>query len=168
MRYLALGVALAALSVAATAEDSAWGFFNGDGGTMGAGVQASDGSQLLIKCDRLGKHQVFAVVATNSNIAAPLPANKYESQPVTVHVDGRSPWNDNWRFNEKFAMAVDQGNDRSLTRLLDELNGGSKVTIELKPIKYAPKTITFDVAGAKDAIAKVYQGCKDDNPLTAS
>ena len=65
-------------------------------------------------------------------------------------------------------MAVDQGNTRSLTRFLTELNGGSKVTIELKPLRLAPKTIEFNITGAKDAIAKVYDGCKDDSPLVAS
>jgi hypothetical protein len=168
MRYLALGVALAGLSVAAVAQSSAWGFFNGDNGTMGAGVQSVDGAQLLLKCDKVGKHQVFAVVAANSVIAAPLPSNRFESQPVTVRVDGKPTWNDNWRFYDKFALAVDQGNTRSLTRLLSEMKGGSKLTIELKPVKFLGRTYNFDIAGAADAAAKVYEGCKDDNPLAAS
>ena len=168
MRYLALGVALVALSATATAEDSVWGFFNGDGGAMGAGVQAADGSQLLIKCDKTGKHQVFAVVVSPLNLAPPLPPNRYESDPVTLRMDDGAPWDDNWRFNDKFAMAVDQGNTRSLTRLLGKLQSAKTFDVHLKPVGKGEVHTTFNVAGAKDAIDKVYAGCKDDNPLAAA
>ncbi len=165
MRYLMFGVALAALSAAATAQDSAWGFFNGDKGGMGAGVQAADGSQLLIKCDKPGKHSVFAVVVSPLNIAAPLPANKFESGPVTLRMDDAAPWDDNWRFNDKFAMAVDQGNTRSLERLLDKLQSANTFDVHLKPVAKGEVHTTFTVTGAKGAIDKVYAGCKDENPL---
>jgi hypothetical protein len=166
MRYWMFGVAVAALSAgAATAQDSAWGFFGGAGQASGAGVQASDGSQLLIKCDKPGKHQVFAVVVATLNIAAPLPSNKYESQPVTLRMDEGAAWDDNWRFNDKFAMAVDQGNTRSLTRLLEKLAAAKTVEVHLKPVAKSPYNTSFNVAGAKEAIAKVYSDCGDVNPL---
>lgn len=162
MRYLMFGVALAALSTAATAQSSAWGFFNGG---MGAGVQGADGAQLLIKCDKPGKKSVFAVVVSPANVAAPLPGDRYESQPVTFRVDGKATQNDNWRFNDKFAMAVNKGNTTSLTRFLQAIDGGSKVHIDLKPLRLAPVSMDFNITGAKEAIAKVYESCKDDNPL---
>jgi len=165
MRYWILGAALAAVSMAATGQSSAWGFFGGAGMASGAGVQASDGSQLLIKCDKPGKHNVFAVVVATTNQAAPLPANKYESQPVTLRMDEGAAWDDNWRFNDKFAMAVDQGNTRSLTRLLQKLADAKTVEVQLKPAAHAIYNTTFNVAGAKDAIAKVYSDCGDTNPL---
>jgi hypothetical protein len=169
MRYLVFGVALAALAaVSATAADSAWGFFNTPTGGNGAGVQATDGSQLLIKCDKPGKHSVFAVVVSPLNIAPPLAPGRYESDPVALRMDDAAPWDDNWRFNDKFAMAVDQGNTRSLTRFLEKLQGATTFDIRMKPVGKGEVHTNFAVAGAKDAIAKVYAGCKDDSPLTAS
>jgi hypothetical protein len=165
MRNWALGVALATLSVMASAQDSAWGFFGGGDSGSGAGVQASDGSQLLIKCDKPGKHSVFAVVVATTNLARPLPNNKFESYPVTLRMDESSSWDDNWRFNDKFAMAVDQGNTRSLTRLLDKLATAKIVDVRLKPVEHSIYNTKFNVAGAKAAIDKVYSDCGDTNPL---
>jgi hypothetical protein len=165
MRYWMFGAALAVVSATATAQDSAWGFFGSPGMASGAGVQASDGSQLLIKCDKPGKHSVFGVVVATTNLAAPLPATKYESQPVSVRMDTGAPWDENWRFNDKFAMAVDQGNVRSLTHLLEKLADAKTMTIQLKPLQHSIYTTSFNVAGAKAAIDKVYSDCGDTNPL---
>lgn len=164
MRYLMVGLALGALSAAAMAQESAWGFFGGPGMASGAGVQSSDGSQLLIKCDKPGKHSVFAVVVSALNLAPPLPPGRYESDPVSLRMDDAAPWDDNWRFNDKFAMAVDKGNDRSLTRLIAKLDGAKALQVQLRPFKLTPVLINFNVAGAHDAIARVYEACKDDNP----
>ena len=165
MRIWLYGIVLAAVSASAGAQDSAWGYFDaGAGPASGAGVQASDGAQLLIKCDKPGKHNVFAVVVSPLNIAAPLPANKFESGPVTLRMDAAAPWEDNWRFNDKFAMAVDQGNTRSLTRLLEKLQAAKTFDVVLKPVGKGEVRTSFNVAGAHDAIARVYEACKDDNP----
>lgn len=168
MRYWFLGAALAALSVGVAAQDSVWGFFTGANGAMGAGVQAPDGAQLLIKCDKPGKHSVFAVVVSPLNLAPPLPSNRFESDPVTVRMDDTAPWDDNWRFNDKFAMAVDQGNTRSLTRFLEKLQDAKTFDVHLKPVGKGEVHTTFSVAGAKEAIDKVYAGCKDENPIAGS
>ena len=165
MRYWVLGLAFAALSGTATAQDSAWGFFGSAGSAAGAGVQAADGSQLLIKCDKPGKRSVFAVVVATTNQAAPLPANKFESQPVTVRMDDGAPWDENWRFNDRFAMAVNQGNTRSLTHLLEKLADANTMTIQLKPLQHGVYNTSFKVNGARAAIDKVYSDCGDTNPL---
>jgi len=166
MRYWMVGVALAALSAGATAQQSAWGYFGSPGGETGAGVQAADGSQLILKCEKPGTHEVYAVVAARTNLAAPLPENRFESRTVTLRMDTNAPWDDNWRFNDKFAMAVDKGNDRSLTRLLAKLDKASTLQVQLRPFKAAPVLIDFNVAGAHDAIAKVYKDCGDTSPVT--
>lgn len=165
MRYWALGVALVVLSATATAQNSAWGYFGGPGMGSGAGVQAADGSQLLIKCDKPGKHSVYGVVVATTNLAAPLPGNRFESQPVTVRMDTGAPYDENWRFNDKFAMAVDQGNVRSLTTLLQKLAPAKTMTIQLKPLQHSIYNTSFNVTGAKAAIDKVYSDCGDVNPL---
>jgi hypothetical protein len=80
-------------------------------------------------------------------------------------MDDKSPWDDNWRFNDKFAMAVDKGNTRSLTRLLEQLADAKTVEVRLKPIEHAVYNTSFKVAGAREAIAKVYADCKDTSSL---
>jgi hypothetical protein len=165
MRFWTIGAALLALSASATAQESAWGYFGSAGSGSGAGVQASDGSQLLIKCDKPGKHSVFGVVVATTNLAAPLPATKFESQPVSVRVDSSAPYQEFWRFNDKFALAVDQGNVRTLTTLLGKLANAKTVEFQLKPLNHSVYTTTFNVAGAKAAIDKVYKDCGDTNPL---
>jgi hypothetical protein len=149
----------------ASAQNSAWGFFGSPGQASGAGVQAADGSQLLIKCDKPGKRRVFAVVVATTNLARPLPNDQFESFPVTLRMDDKAAWDDNWRFNDKFAMAVDQGNTRSLTRLLDKLATAKIVDVRLKPVEHSIYNTKFNVAGAKAAIDKVYSDCGDTNPL---
>jgi hypothetical protein len=158
-------VALAAVPAAAQNQASPWQYYEPAGGTLQAGVVNAQGAQLIIKCDKPGKGQVFAVIAATTNLARPLPNNQYESFPVTLRMDDGASWDDNWRFNDKFAMAVDKGNTRSLTRLLEQLADAKTVEVRLKPIEHAVYNTSFSVAGARDAIAKVYADCKDTNPL---
>jgi len=158
-------LALAAVSTAAVAQTPTWQFYEPGNGTLQAFVVAKDGTQFIIKCDQPGKRRVFAVVVTNSSLAAALPDNKFESGPVTFRADAGAPQNDNWRYNDKFVMAVDQGNERSLTRLLEQLDGASALEVRLKPLGRSETGVDFEVAGARDAINKVYTTCKDQNPL---
>src|SRR5690554_2044131 len=54
MRYLVMGVAAAALAAGAQAQQPAWGYFDADG-SSGAGVQAANGAQFMLKCDKPGR-----------------------------------------------------------------------------------------------------------------
>ena len=164
MYKMILGLGLAAVSSATLAQTSAWQFYEPEGGTMQAFVVAANGAQFILKCDQPGKRKVFSVIVTTTNIAPPLPDARFESGEVLVRFDDNSAWGDNWRFNDKFAMAVNQGNVRSLTRLLEKLDGASKMEVVLRPIERSPSTVNFDVAGAREAIEKVYVSCKDEIP----
>ena len=143
------------VSGAAIAQTPAWQFYDPGNGTLQAFVIAADGTQLILKCDQPGKRKVFAVVVNNSSLAPPLSDDKFESGPVMFRVDEGAPQNDNWRFNDKFAMAVNQGNVRSLTRLLEQIDGGNTVEVRLKPVGRTETALKFDVAGAREAIEKV-------------
>lgn len=169
MKKMFFGAALAAASGAALAQDvpeTDWGFYQPEGGTMQAGVVAADGSQLILKCDKPGKRQVYAVVVTNRSLARALPDDRYESFPVTLRMDANPTWDDNWRFNDRFAMAVDKGNTRSLTRLLEKLHKADKLELRLRPLKSAPTIVTFQTTGAYDAIERVYESCEDEIPFS--
>ena len=165
MRCMITGLVLATIATAAAAQDSKWGFYEPGDGTMQAGVVATSGEQLIVKCDKPGKRSVLAVVVSNVSIAPPLPDNRWQTRPVTVRIDQDPPFDAAWRYNDKFAMAVDQGNTRSLTRLLEQLADAKTVDVRLKPIEHSQYNTTFNVAGAREAIAKVYSDCGDTNPL---
>jgi hypothetical protein len=167
MNRMLIGVALIAVSTGALAQDAAetdWAYFEPEGAPLQAGVVAEDGSQLILKCDKPGKRSVYAVVATNTSLAAPMSDDRYESHPVTLRMDENPPWDDNWRFNGRFAMAVDKGNTRALSRLLEKLRSADKVELRFKPNNGLQTIVNFATTGAHDAIARVYASCKDEVP----
>ena len=125
---------------------------------------AEDGSQLILKCDKPGKRSVYAVVATRTSLVPPMSDDKYESHPVTLRMDENAPWEDNWRFNDRFAMAVDKGNERATTRLLEKLRTADQVEMRFKPNNGSLTVVRFATRGAEDAIARVYASCKDTVP----
>lgn len=164
MRYLTIGVFfLAAAAGSAQGQGSVWGAFE-DGEGKGVGVQAADGSQLMLKCDKPGPGEVYAVVATPVSLVP--PAQSFEMRPVTVQYDQRAPYQDRWRFYEHAAIAINKGAERSLTRLLLDLDeaGTLEVRLDPEPRKRPPITVKFDVAGAKLALEQVYQSCNDTVP----
>jgi hypothetical protein len=165
MRYLMIGAALAAVSGAGLAQESGWGYYEPEGGTMQAGVQGSNGTQLILKCDEPGKRKVYAVVVAPTQLAPAKGASQFENRPVTLAFDGGAPVKDTWRFNDKFAAAMDDVNLRTMSRFAEKLGGASKLTVSLEPFRQSPVHTSFDVAGAADAIARVYESCQDENPL---
>lgn len=170
MKRILVGAALAACAGGAYAQDEAldtkWGFYQPDGEPMQAGVVAADGSQLILKCDKRGKREVYAVVVATGNLARTLPDSRFETYPVTLRMDSNPPWEDNWRFNDRFAMAVDKGNTRSLTRLLEKLHSADALEVRLRPLQRSPTVIRFETTGARDAIQRVYESCGDEVPFS--
>ena len=164
MRYLIAGLAtLAAAPLAAQEPASAWGFFEAGEGSSGVGVQSADGSQLMLKCDKPGANEVYAVVATRENLVP--PTQTFVMRPVAVRFDSGTPFDDRWRFYDHSAVAINKASERSLTRFLADLDDARKLEIRLEPGgRTPPVTLTFDVAGAKEAIAQVYESCKDTIP----
>jgi len=163
MRYFTIGILLAATAVSAQAQTSGWGAFE-DGESKGVGLQSADGNQLILKCDKPGAGEVYAVVATQVGLVG--PSQSFVMRPVIVQYDQKPPYDDRWRFYEHAAIAINKGTERSLSRLLLDMDDAAVLEVRLdpEPRKRAPKTIKFDVAGAKDAIAQVYASCKDTPP----
>lgn len=164
MRYLMIGLAVAAFSAAAVQAQSAWGTFE-SGTSSGVGLQGSNGAQLLLKCDKPGKGSVYATVATPKDQLVP-PSQTFTMRPVKLRFDGSAPKEDRWRFYQQSAVAIDKSSERSLTRLLTDLANAKKFDVRLEPGNRTPAVdASFDVGGAKDAIAQVYTACKDVSPV---
>jgi hypothetical protein len=168
MRFSIITIsALLAAPAAAQAPQSAWGFFEANGGA-GVGVQAQDGTQLMLKCDKPGPTSVYAVVATKEKMVP--PAQRPVMREVRVRFDTKSPFDDHWRFFENTAMAVNKGNERSLSHLLNQMPESQALELLLyfDPKSRVPMTVKFNIGGAKAAIDQVFASCKDTIPTSAA
>lgn len=164
MRYLMMGFGLASAAAVASAQDTAsnWRYFEPEGAPIQAGVVAEDGSQLILKCDMPGKGSVYVVVVTPDTLV-PASQNPF-ILPTEIRFDQRAPLEDRWRYSDKSAVAVDARGQLALSRFMDGLPGASKLRIRMYLERGRTAELNFDVAGAQDAVNRVYQSCKDDVP----
>lgn len=159
MRYLSIGIALAALAGAAQAQSGNWGSFEN-----GVGVQGAGGAQLLLKCDKPGKGSVYATVVSPTKLVP--PSQTFVMRAVKMRFDGGAMKDDRWRFYETTAVAVNKTSEKSLGMLLAPLADAKKLELTLEPGgRDKPVDLSFDVGGARDAIGQVYTACKDTSPL---
>jgi len=165
MKKSMLIAACAALPAVAAAQEGNWGYYEPGDGTMQAGVAGDNGSQLILKCDKKGKDKVYAVIAVGTELAPAKGASQFESRDVLLTYDGGSPGDDQWRFNDKFAMAMNDHNVRAMDRFGGKLAGAQKLDVILKPFRKAPVQLSFDVTGAKTAMERVYAACDDQAPF---
>jgi len=166
MRYAIMGLGLAALAAGAAAQEqtTAWQYFEPEGGVLQAGVVAADGSQLILKCDKPGKRSVYMVVVTKDKLVPPTSSAAFQMRPAEFRFDEGAPTEDRWRFYDQSAVAIDQGTMKAMSRFLPGLRNATKVRIRLNPERGRYTEANFSVAGAKDAIDRVYASCQDDIP----
>lgn len=168
MRYLTIAVALAAVPAAAQEQAepaSPWQYYEPEGGTMQAGVVNAKGAQLILKCDKPGKGQVFAVVVTPEKLVP--PSNQpFVTRALEMRFDTGATVEDRWRYYEQSVVAIDQKPTIALTRFLNGLAGASKFHIRMNPERARYVEAEFDVSGARDAIGRVYVSCQDQSPVT--
>ncbi len=165
MRYVMIAAALAAAPAAAQEQTSAWQYFEPDGGPLQAGVVNPQGAQLILKCDKPGKGQVYAVVVTPEKLVP--PSNQpFVTRALEMRFDAGATVDDRWRYYEQSVVAIDQKPTIALTRFLNGLANATKFHIRLNPERARYVEAEFDVTGARDAIGRVYASCQDQNPVT--
>ena len=164
MRKLMMGIAIAAMAAGASAQDAAskWMYFEPEGQPMQAGVVNAQGAQLLLKCDKPGKKSVYAVMV-NSAPLVPTARDPF-LLPTEVRFDENAPQEDRWRFIGNSAMAMDARGNQALTRFMDGLPTASKVRLRMYVERGRNIEVNFDVAGAQEAMRRVYESCQDDLP----
>ncbi len=164
MRYWMFGLSLAVVGAAASAQEarSKWAYFEPEGQPMQAGVQNAQGAQLILKCDKPGKKSVY-VVMVNPEPLVP-PARDAYILPTEVRFDENAPQDDRWRFIGNSAMALNARGQLALDRLMDGLPTASKLRLRMYVERGRTIEVSFDVAGAQEAISRVYESCKDDLP----
>jgi hypothetical protein len=165
MRYLTFAVALLAVPAAAQNQASPWQYYEPAGGTLQAGVVNARGAQLILKCDKPGKGQVFAVVVTPEKQVPPsnLP---FVTRALELRFDADAPIEDRWRYYENSVVAIDQKPTIALSRFLNELADSAKVLVRTNPERARYVEAEFDVTGAREAIGRVYTSCQDTSPVT--
>ena len=89
-------------------------------------------------------------------MATPILSTNYTAQ-TALTVDG-NPIHIPGAVN-----AVAQAMPRAVD--LEQLADAKSVDVRLKPIEHSVYNTTFNVAGAREAIAKVYSDCGDTNPI---
>jgi len=165
MRYMMFAVALAAVPAAAQEQASPWQYYEPEGGTVQAGVVNPQGAQLILKCDKPGKGQVFAVIVTPEKQVP--PSNQpFITRALELRFDAGAAIEDRWRYYENSVVAIDQKPTIALTRFLNGLADASKFRIRTNPERARYVEAEFDVTGARDAIARVYASCQDQSPVT--
>lgn len=168
MKRLAFAFSLCALAAPAIAQDSGWAYFEAEQETKGvklltAGSVSQDGSQLLLKCDKPGKGQVVAVIVTNNNIAA--PSRTPPKRPIFIRYDGGPPKEYRWYFYPTSALAPNTKRDPLLMPFLEQLVDAGRIEVRMEPLDGHPMQTSFNVAGARDAINRVFERCQDENPF---
>jgi len=165
MRYMMIAVALAAVPAAAQDQASPWRYFEPESGPIQAGVVNTQGAQLIIKCDKPGKGQVYAVVVTPEKLVP--PSNQpFVNRSIELRFDAGATIEDRWRYYEQSVVAIDQKPTVALSRFLNGLANASKFHIRLNPERARYVEAEFDVGGARDAISRVYGSCQDQSPVT--
>ena len=164
MRKWIIGIGAAAIAAGASAQDAAskWAYFEPEGQPMQAGVVNAEGAQLILKCDKPGKKSVY-VVMVNPEPLVPASRDPF-ILPTEVRFDDNAPNEDRWRFIGNSAMAMNARGQLALDRLLDGLRSASKLRLRMYLERGRTIEVSFDVAGAQDAINRVYESCKDDVP----
>lgn len=179
MRKVQVGVVVSVVSfltmaggafwpAAAQDQGSDWAYFEADEETDGvrlmqAGVQTADGSQLILKCDKPGPGSVVAAIFVPEGIAP--PSQRPPARTVRLRFDDGPVKEDAWRYYPQTAMASNTKRDRQLPRFLADLADAQKLNVMLDPVDGARVEVTFQTKGARDAIGRIYERCKDTNPL---
>ena len=165
MRYLTFAVALVAVPVAAQQPASPWQYYEPAGGTLQAGVVNPQGAQLILKCDKPGKGQVYAVVVTPEKLVP--PSNEpFVTRALELRFDADATIDDRWRYYENSVVAIDQKPTIALTRFLNELADASTFHIRMQPERARFVEAEFSVGGAREAIGRVYTSCRDTSPVS--
>jgi hypothetical protein len=165
MRYLPIVLALVAVPAAAQNQASPWQYYTPEGGTVQAGVVNAQGAQLILKCDKPGKGEVFAVVVTPEKQVPP-NNNRFVTRALELRFDADAPIEDRWRYYENSVVAIDQKPTIALTRFLNELADSTKVLVRTNPERARYVEAEFNVTGAREAIGRVYTSCQDQSPVT--
>ena len=173
MRNWVIGMGVAAMAAGAVAQptpapapapavQSQWRYFEQQGQPLQAGVVNAQGAQLILKCNAPGKKSVYVVMVNPERLVP--PARDPFILPTEVRFDEQAPMEDRWRLTDNFAMAMNARGQLALDRFMDGLPTASKVRLRMYVERGRNIEVSFDVAGAQEAITRVYESCKDDLP----
>ena len=84
--------------------------------------------------------------------------------PTEVRFDDGSPLEDRWRYYDQSAVAINMRGQNALDRFMTGLPSASKLRVRMYVERGRTIEVNFDVAGAQEAINRVYESCQDDAP----
>jgi len=83
-----------------------------------------------------------------------------------MRFDDRAPIDSRWRFMDNSAMAMNARGVLTLDQVMANLPGASKLRLRMYVERGREIEVSFDVAGAQEAIDRVYASCQDDKPAS--
>lgn len=166
MRYMMVA-ALALVTSSAMAQESAsdWGFFSDaeeTNGLLEAYVGPPDGTQLVLKCYETGRRQTFAIFVTTENLVA--PDQREKAREITIRFDGGAKRKSQWRYFYETARIVHERSNRNWTDFFNDLSKADTVSVQFDALNGLTDEVTINTKGSADAIARVFESCKDKNP----
>lgn len=166
MRYLmAAALALATTSAAAQEPDSDWEFYSDPvetNGLLEAYVGTPSGEQLIIKCYETGRRQTFAIFVATENLVT--PDQREKAREITIRFDGGAKRKSQWRYFYETARIVHERSNRNWTDFFNDLSKADTVSVQFDALNGLTDEVTINTKGSADAIARVFESCKDKNP----
>ncbi|MCB5424891.1 hypothetical protein H0274_06465 [Altererythrobacter sp. CC-YST694] len=168
MKFAKAAAVLLAVSTTAQAQESNWGYFQDETETKGvrllqAGVVAENGAQLILKCEEPGETKVIAVVVTDVNLTGARP--RPPERPVFLRFDNGGPKEVRWFYYPNSVIATNTKRNPLIGPFITQLADAKTLEVRLEPEKGSPVQLHFNVTGAREAIGRVFENCKDKNPL---
>jgi hypothetical protein len=154
---------LACASVTQAQGTSAWAYFESDDAPLQAGLVSPDGGQLILKCDAPGSRSVFAVIVSPQTLRP--STDRPQVRSLWLRWDGGNREELRWRYYDQSLMALNTSRDRNLPQFLADMADADQLEVRFDPADGQPFSINFTVTGARDAVARVFESCEDDNPL---
>ncbi|GEM_PF-1040204 len=155
-----MGAAIALTAGAAYAQNSAWGYFEGENGLLQAGVGNAEGQQIILKCDEDGNNKVYAAIHSPDSLAG--VQQRPPARDVKLQFDGGRIVDTRFRYHPNTAIALNNRRESVLSDLLGPMADANEVTIWLDPEDGTEIRMTFTVTGARDAINRVFESCGDN------
>ena len=79
-----------------------------------------------------------------------------------LRFDAEPPVAERWRFYEQSAVAINKKPEATFQRFVSDLVDANQLRVRLNPERGRWLETSFEVGGAKDAVAQVFTACKDD------
>lgn len=121
-----------------------------------AGVVTTTGT-LGVKCDSPGEGSVY--VSYNPGTFLGQSSRRFDGRAVLYRFDDSPPVTGPWRYTDSSALLTD-----NVGAFTGPLSTSERVVLRATTYRFVEETRTFQTAGAREAVSRVYAVCGDTPP----